>query len=92
MDSVLQNKKECIFCGQVGQLESHHCLHGFANRKKAEKYGLKVWLCAEHHRGTSGAHRNAYTDRVLKEYAQEYWERNIGTREQFITEFGKSYL
>lgn len=28
----------------------------------------------------------------LKEMAQFYYEENVGSRESFITEFGKSYL
>ena len=31
-------------------------------------------------------------DEHLKRQAQEYYEAHIGTREQFIAEFGKSYL
>ena len=55
MDSIIQNKKECYFCGSQIGLESHHCILG-KNRHNAEKYGLKVWLCYEHHRGTNGVH------------------------------------
>lgn len=66
---------------------------GTANRKLSEKRGLKVWLCGNHHRnGPSAVHRNRQFDLQLKEMAQTYYEQNIGTREQFIVEFGKSYL
>ena len=55
MNSIIQDKKECYFCGSQYGLEEHHCLLG-KNRHNAEKYGLKVWLCYEHHRGTFGVH------------------------------------
>lgn len=31
-------------------------------------------------------------DTHLKQKAQEYYEENIGTRDDFIREFGRSYL
>lgn len=37
-------------------------------------------------------HMNQEFDESLKRRAQEYYEAHIGTREQFIAEFGKSYL
>ena len=55
MKSIIQDKKQCYFCGNQVGLESHHCLLG-KNRNNAEKFGLKVWLCYEHHRGTFGVH------------------------------------
>lgn len=55
MNSIIQSKKECYFCGSQIGLESHHCLLG-KNRNNAEKYGLKVWLCYEHHRSHYGVH------------------------------------
>ncbi len=53
--SILQNKKECYICGLYYPLECHHIYFG-ANRNISEKQGFKVWLCAEHHRGTVGVH------------------------------------
>lgn len=55
--SIMQNTKECFLCrmraekqGYFGPLtsyglEKHHVMHGVANRKIAEKYGLTVYLC-----------------------------------------------
>jgi hypothetical protein len=37
-------------------------------------------------------HFNKELDLKLKEMAQRYYEENYGTREDFIKEFGKSYL
>lgn len=53
--SIIQKKKECIICNSLN-VEEHHVFFGTANRKLSEKYGLKVYLCAEHHRGTRGVH------------------------------------
>ena len=93
MKSVLQDTKECYICGRTNCLEDHHIFFGTANRKRSEKRGLKVWLCnADHRNGFQAVHRNRETDLHLKEMAQTYYEQNIGTREQFIIEFGKSYL
>ena len=51
MKSILQKEKECYYCKTTLNLEEHHCLYGTANRRIAERFGLKVWLCSEHHRG-----------------------------------------
>ena len=64
-----------------------------ANRKKSEKYGLMIWLCAYHHNlGRKSVHNDYDMDLQVKQYAQKYFEENIGSRELFIKEFGRSYL
>lgn len=89
---ILQIQKECFACGTTLNLEMHHIIHGTANRSKSDDLGLTVWLCHKHHTGSNdAAHKNADFDLYLKKAAQDYYERNIGTREQFIAEFGKSY-
>ena len=81
----------CVYCGSPN-VQMHHVLHGTANRKKADKYGYVIPLCYEHHIGANGIHRNRGMDLYWKETAQRHFEKNIGTREDFIREFGKSYL
>ncbi|MCI8640673.1 MAG: hypothetical protein HFJ59_02200, partial [Clostridia bacterium] len=73
--------------------EEHHVFFGTANRKLSEKYGLKVYLCTEHHRGTRGVHgREGKTlDTYLKELAQSRFEEKE-SREKFRQIFGISYL
>jgi hypothetical protein len=56
MNSILQDKKECFRCHNADQLEIHHIFFGNANRKLSERDGLKVYLCAKHHRGVYGVH------------------------------------
>lgn len=94
MKSVLQKSKCCYVCGTTLNLHEHHCLYGTANRKRAELRGLKVYLCYEHHEGNTGVHQNPNKgiDLELKQISQMYYENHYGTREDFIREFGKSYL
>jgi len=91
MKSIIQNEKFCYVCGTTYGLEEHHVIGGTANRKQSEKYGLKVWLCPEHHRGNSGVHFNKERDLEIKKLAQETFEREH-TREEFRAIFGKSWL
>lgn len=84
---------KCFFCGNTQNLEEHHCLHGTANRKKAEKYGLTVWLCNYHHTGgLKSVHRCKETDKILQAFAQKYFLEHIGDMELWMREFGKNYL
>lgn len=97
--SVLQKNKECYLCRKLfneentHDLHSHHILYGNARRSNSEKYGMKVFLCAPHHNmSDEGVHFNSRADMLLKQEAQRFFEANIGTREQFIELFMKSYL
>ena len=90
MKSILQTEKECFVCKTTYGLECHHVCFGNA-RKQSEQHGLKVWLCAEHHRGNSGVHFNRELDLSIKRFAQTEFEKTH-TREDFIRIFGKSYL
>lgn len=92
MKSILQQERECYYCKTTNNLEEHHCLYGTANRRIAERFGLKVFLCSEHHRGKNGVHGgNKYLDIKLKQLAQSKFEENHD-REDFIKIFGKNYL
>lgn len=71
MKSILQNEKKCYFCGSQINLECHHVFPGTSNRKLSEKYGLKVWLCREHHNTKNGAQQNNNMALILKKMAQE---------------------
>lgn len=91
MKSIIQNEKECFFCGRTDRLQDHHIFFGEKNRKHSEKYGLKVWLCVEHHTGKESVHRSAAMDKVLKMRAQAKFEETH-SREEFMRIFGKNYL
>lgn len=92
MESIITKDMEhCFECGSP-YVQVHHCLHGTANRKLADKYKLIVPLCVTHHTGAHGVHKNALFDLRLKKIAQKAFEREIGTREDFMKIFGKNYL
>lgn len=92
MDSIIQKNKQCWVCQTTYNLHSHHICYGTANRKQSEKYGLKVFLCMEHHTGNFGVHHNKPLDLTLKKVAQTKFEEIHGSREEFRKIFGKSYL
>lgn len=91
MESIIQIHKECFMCHRTGDLHSHH-IFGGPNRKWSEKYGLKIWLCPEHHNmSDAGVHFNKALDLQIKQIAQREFEDTY-TREDFMRIFGKNYL
>lgn len=94
---MIKTEKTCFLCGRNGlndPLDRHH-IFGGPNRKKSERYNLVVYLCHSecHIFGESAAHRNAKTMQVIREYGQRKAMRENGwTVEDFIREFGKSYI
>ncbi len=98
MESIIQKDKEhCFICGMNTNLEPLDCHHifGASNRKKSEKYGLKVYI---HHNkchifGENSVHKNAKVDRALKKLAQQKAMRHYGwSAAEFIGIFGKNYI
>ena len=80
---MMTRKGECYLCGAIGQTEEHHCFGG-PNRKLSEKYGLKVYLCLEHHTaGKLAVHRCRDTRRLLERTAQRIFEETH-SREEFM--------
>lgn len=92
MKSVIQSEKECFVCKTTLNLHCHHIYGGNPNRRISEKYGLKVYLCQQHHTGDRGVHFNKDLDLKLKVMAQEYYEAHYGNRNEFINAFGRSYI
>lgn len=93
LKSVMQDDlSKCILTGS-NEVAIHHVFPG-KNRKKSEKYGFLVALRPDYHTGEHGLHNkpNQGLDLGLKQIAQGYYEEHIGTREEFISEFGRSYL
>lgn len=93
--SIIQSdKSHCYICGMNWHLEpldEHHCF-GASNRKKSEKYGLKVYI---HHWKChlNGVHKDAELNKALKAKVQRIaMEHYNWTEEDFIKIFGKSYL
>lgn len=87
--SIMQEKSggECYLCdlflgidSPADSREEHHVMHGTANRRLAEHYGLKVYLCPWHHRnGPQAVHRCRQTDILLKQAAQRAFEKNTAS-------------
>ena len=72
-------------------IEEHHVIYGTAQRALSEKWGLKVYLCAHHHRnGQDAAHNNPQISKMLKDKAQRAFEREWPDLD-FRSIFGKNY-
>lgn len=91
MKSIIQQDKRCFVCGATSKLHLHHCISGYGNRQKSDKYGLTVWLCYAHHVGKLGVHNNAALAERIKKTAQKEFEKTH-SRNEFISQFGKNYL
>lgn len=85
--------RECEICGSTRWLERHHVFNG-AYRKKSEKFDAVADLCHFcHNEPPDGVHFNAENMRQLKAKYQMLIMDKYGMSEQeFIREFGKSYL
>ena len=82
LKELTEQKPESIFCHPYPALY----------RKLHEKYGLKVWLCVEHHVGQRGVHNNSDLSMQLKKLAQTKFEEVYGANKCFRDIFGKNYL
>ena len=81
----------CYFTGAV-PVERHH-IFGGSRKKASEKYGFVIPLRPDlHPNGAQAGSNSKKIDMKLKQMAQEYFEANCGTREDFRRIFGKSYL
>lgn len=89
MKSILMDSKECLICGSPN-VEVHHVMFG-PDRKNADKLGLTVYLCPEHHRGNEGPHHNKPFDIALKKEAQREFLKTRAMAE-WMEEFGRNYL
>lgn len=94
MKSILQSEKRCYVCGLYNEVEEHHIFFGSANRKISEKYGFKVYLCGEHHRGMIGVHGKLghSLNLRLKMDAEKRFIAKGNTKEEFVRLIGKNYL
>lgn len=89
--SIVQSEKECWFCGARARLEEHHIFAGTANRRISEKYGLKVWLCNDHHTGAKGAQYDPERNLELKQEAQRKFEA-LYSHDMWMRLIRKNYL
>lgn len=91
-DSIIQHEKCCYVTGATSGLDCHHIFKG-SRRKHSEEHGLKVWLRHDVHMAMHD-HCPPYEtlENDLKRVAQEAFEANGGTRDEFRAIFGASYL
>lgn len=81
----------CMFTG-AAPVERHH-VYGGSNRKNSEKYGFIAPLRPDlHPNGVFAGQEAKAVDMELKQRCQRYFEDHNGTREEFISIFGRSYL
>lgn len=90
--SIIQDEKVCYLTGRGDSLEEHHVFGG-ANRKLSEKYGLKIYLVRELHRGKDSIHENReLSDRVKAEVQEKAMEHYGWDIDDFRRIFGKNYV
>ena len=99
MRSIMHSKEDgtCYLCMMLNSdyqrrdnLEEHHVFMGPLKRL-SEKYGIKVYLCHEHHTGGKEAvHVNYETCRRLQAEGQQAFERAYPDKD-FLKIFGKNY-
>lgn len=95
--SILTTDKldQCFLCGRCKSdyvtIEEHH-IFGGSCKKICDRYGLVVHLCSEcHHTRVHNSKDHSQMD-YLHQIGQKLYEKNIGTRDDFIREFIRSYL
>ena len=73
-------------------LHQHHLMHGTANRKQADMYGLWVYLCPYHHEiAPESVHKSHSTDLHLIRIGQRAFEQLHG-HDKWMEVFRKNYL
>lgn len=99
MKSILQkNKRICFLCVYLHGddheqfTHCHHAVHGTANRKLSERYGLKYYLCPMHHEFSPEAvHRNKDIDTLLIKAAEIVFITKHGA-DKWMEIFEKNWL
>lgn len=90
--SVLVDDLEHCYVTGSNMICIHHVFNG-PNRALSEKYGFLIPLHPDWHNMTPySVHMDEAFDLFLKQKGQTYYESHYGTREDFIREFGESYL
>lgn len=73
-------------------IQEHHAIFGTAGRALSEKYGLKVYLCLEHHTsGPEAVHNNAGNALIVKRDAQSAFMSHYPGLD-WMKIFGKNYF
>ena len=86
-ESIVQDDKTCFICGNP-YVQCHHLYKSHKCRQIADREGLFIYLCPNHHHEV---HHNRELDLDLMKLGQEIFEKTH-TREEFREMFVKSYL
>ena len=86
-------RRECYLCMSPRDLEWHHIIHGTANRKISDKYGLAVWLCHGCHEALHSSPDELWRvkDHALMAAAQTKFEHLYG-HDKWMELFRKNYV
>ena len=88
----MDDEKVCYICGSPNNIHKHHVFGG-ANRKRSDREGCWVYLCAPHHNmSDKGVHFDREADLKLKRECEREWVDRNGTIEDFIEAYGKNYI
>lgn len=100
MKSIMHKKTDhtCYLCKKLyydnsfkSGLHEHHVFDG-PNRKLSEHFGLKVYLCLNHHTsGKEAVHNNIKNMRIIQEDGQRAFEKKYPDL-NFRELFGRNYL
>ena len=82
------NLNKCYLCDSTYQVTKHEIFEG-RNRRNSMMYGFVLPLCIMCHARITND--NAFL-LIWKRKAQQYFEENIGTREEFLKIFYRNYL
>lgn len=91
MDTIIQDERVCFHpaCDKTEGLELHHLLAG-SYRNGAEKLGLKVFLCHDHH---MKLHENETDMMKMRAFAQGYAMAYYGwTLDEFREKIGRNFI
>lgn len=85
--SVFYELDSCMNCGSTREMSIHEIFPG-RNRKNSMVYGFVLPLCLNCHRKLQ---ENEEFNRHWKKKAQEYFEENLGTHQDFMDIFRRNY-
>lgn len=81
--------KTCYISGTTYRVHPHHVFGG-SRKALSEKYGFILPLTATLHEGTKESiHENRAFDLDMKQQCYKYYLEHIGTKEDWLREFGK---
>lgn len=92
MTSRVKDDREnvCYLCGKWDYLDVHHIFEG-SKRQRCDELRLVVHICRDCHNKVHSS-KGSDTRDFLHKLGQTIYETEIGTREDFIKDFIKSYL